>query len=168
MLRSLDSGARPIRRRAILRRLGWSGLFFIGAPLASGVSAERAVYRGGTLAVPQQDDSGVPLTSDPAAFVFRHERGELRVAYSQINLLEYGQKAGRRLGLSIAVSPLFLLSKKHRHYLTIGFRDEAGEQQAAVFELGKKTVRSTLAGLEARTGVRVEYENEQARQAARR
>jgi hypothetical protein len=168
MLRSFASGARPIRRRAILRRLGLSGFVFVGAPLAGGVAAERAIYRGGTLAAPRQDEAGVPLTSDPVAFVFRHERGELRVAYSQVNLLEYGQKAGRRLGLSIAVSPLFLLSKKHRHYLTIGFRDEAGEQQAAVFELGKKTVRSTLAGLEARTGIRIEYENEQARQAARR
>jgi len=92
----------------------------------------------------------------------------LRIPYESVNLLEYGQQAGRRLLLSITVSPLFLLSKKHRHYLTIGFVDDNEQQQAAVFELGKKIVRSTLSGLEARTGRRVEYENEEARTAARR
>ena len=102
------------------------------------------------------------------AFLFRYDDGELRIPYGQVNLLEYGQKAGRRLALAIAVSPLFLLSKRHRHYLTIGFMDADGRQQAAVFELGKKIVRSTLSGLEARTGRRVEYENEEARTAARR
>ena len=66
------------------------------------------------------------------------------------------------------VSPLFLLSKKRRHYLTIGYVDERGRQQAVVFELGKKIVRSTLIGLEARTGLTVDYENEEARLAARR
>ena len=88
--------------------------------------------------------------------------------YDGVNSLEYGQKAGRRLGLAIVVSPLFLLSKKRRHYLTIGYLDEAGDQQAAVFELGKKIVRSTLAGLEARTGLAVDYETEEARRAAKR
>ena len=77
-------------------------------------------------------------------------------------------QAGRRLGLAIVLSPLFLLSKKRRHYLTIGYIDQQGEQQAAVFELGKRIVRSTLAALEAKTGLRVEYEDEKARQAARR
>jgi hypothetical protein len=113
-------------------------------------------------------DAGRPSTRGPEAFSFRYDEGELRIPYEQFNLLEYGQKAGRRLGLAIIVSPLFLLSKKRRHYLTIGYRDERGEQQAAVFELGKKIVRATLAGLEARTGLEVDYENEEARQAARR
>ena len=72
------------------------------------------------------------------------------------------------MGLAITVSPLFLLSKKRRHYLTIGYLDREGAQQAAVFELGKKIVRTTLAGLEARTGLLVDYESEEARRAARR
>jgi len=136
--------------------------------LAAGVPAKKAVYRGGTLdrvAVPQ---AGTVRSTGSDSFVFEWDAGELRVPYDGVNSLEYGQKAGRRLGLAIVVSPLFLLSKKRRHYLTIGYLDEAGDQQAAVFELGKKIVRSTLAGLEARTGLAVDYETEEARRAAKR
>ena len=79
--------------------------------------------------------------------------------------IEYGQNAGRRLGLAIVVSPLFLLSKKRRHFLTVHFVDPRGASQAAVFELGKKIVRTTLAALEARTGLSIEYEDEEARKA---
>jgi hypothetical protein len=156
------------RRRAILFSLPASGLALFPTSALAGVSAEKAVYRGGTLDAPQPADSGRASTSDSEAFFFRYGDGELRIPYDQVDLLEYGQKAGRRLGLAIVVSPLFLLSKKRRHYLTIGYRDADGEQQAAVFELGKKIVRATLAGLEARTGLEVDYENEEARQAARR
>jgi len=168
MRRQRSSAARTNRRRAILLCLAPPGLALLPSRLLAGVPSEKAVYRGGTLAQPEPADTGLPSTSGPEAFTFRYDGGMLRIPYEQVNLLEYGQKAGRRLGLAIVVSPLFLLSKKRRHYLTIGYVDEQGEQQAAVFELGKKIVRSTLAGLEARTGVAVDYENEQARQAARR
>ncbi len=69
------------------------------------------------------------------------------------------------MGLAIAFSPVFPLSRKRRHYLTIGYIDVEGNQQAAVFELGKKIVRTTLAGLEARSGLKVEFEDEKARRA---
>jgi hypothetical protein len=84
-----------------------------------------------------------------------------------VNSLEYGQKAGRRLGLSIALSPLFLLSKKRRHYLTVGFLDAEAQQQAVIFELGKNIVRATLAGLEAQTGLKIEFDDEEARRSSR-
>lgn len=116
----------------------------------------------------QVPETGVVSSNAPGYFVFLWGEGELRIPYEGVNSLEYGQNAGRRLGLAIVVSPLFLLSKKRRHYLTIGFQDESGKQQAAVFELGKKIVRSTLAGLEARTGLAVDYESEEARRSARR
>jgi hypothetical protein len=160
--------ARMNRRRAIRCCLSASGLALIADNLEAGVPSGKAVYRGGTLDRLKPADAGRASTSGPEAFTFRYEAGELRIPYEAVNLLEYGQKAGRRLGLAIMVSPLFLLSKKRRHYLTIGYQDEQGAQQAAVFELGKKIVRSTLAGLEARTGLAVDYENEEARQAARR
>jgi hypothetical protein len=138
------------------------------SPRLWAVGAGDAVYRGGSLEAPSPPVSGRISAQGEQALLFRYDGGELRIPYESVNLLEYGQKAGRRLGLAIAVSPLFLLSKRHRHYLTIGFIDERDQQQAAVFELGKKVVRSTLAGLEARTGRQVEFENEEARTAARR
>jgi hypothetical protein len=168
MLGKRLAAARLSRRRAIRWSLRPLGLALATFDLHAGVPSEKAVYRGGTLDGLDAADEGRPSTSGPEAFTFRYDGGELRIPYSQVNLLEYGQKAGRRLGLAIVVSPLFLLSKKRRHYLTIGYVDADGEQQAAVFELGKRIVRATLAGLEARTGLEVDYENEQARQAARR
>lgn len=159
------------RPRAQLRRKLLAilcGPLLSSAPLLGGAPAGKAVYRGGSLPSPAAPASGEALANGERNFVFRYDGGELRIPYASVNLLEYGQQAGRRLALAITVSPLFLLSKKRRHYLTIGFVDADQKQQAAVFELGKKIVRSTLAGLEARTGRRVEYENEEARTAARR
>ncbi|HZS49778.1 MAG TPA: hypothetical protein VFA54_02880, partial [Bryobacterales bacterium] len=56
-------------------------------------------------------------------------------------------------------------SKKRRHFLTVNFLDERGQQQAIVLELGKSIVRRTLASLEARTGKRIEYQDDEARRA---
>ena len=72
-----------------------------------------------------------------------------------------------RLGLAIVVNPLLFFSKKRRHFLTVGYQDGDGKQQAAVFELGKDVVRVTLATLEARTGRKIEYEDEDARNSGR-
>ncbi|MBI3666446.1 MAG: hypothetical protein HY236_09535, partial [Acidobacteria bacterium] len=61
--------------------------------------------------------------------------------------------------------PILLLSKKRRHYLTINYLDAQDRQQAMVLELGKNIVRTTLASLEARTGKRIEYQDDEARRA---
>lgn len=156
---------------AVQRRdfIALPALACLAAPTArAGVPSKKATYRGGTLESLEPSTTGVLLTTGREALVFRWDSGELRVLYADVNSLEYGQKSGRRLGLAMTLSPLFLLSKKRRHYLTIGFLDGDGRQQAAVFELGKKIVRTLLAGLEARTGLRMEYETEQARRADKR
>jgi len=104
----------------------------------------------------------VPV-SDLFTFVFDYKGGQLSIPYEKINDIEYGQKAGRRVGLAIAISPWLLLSKKRKHFLTIGYLDESDKQQAGVFELGKDIVRVTLASLEARTGKKIDYQDEEAR-----
>ncbi len=135
--------------------------------IEAGVPGKAALYRGGTLPIPEAT-RGKVSTLDPVLFSFRHKFGDLKIPYTQVNALEYGQKASRRLGLAIVVSPVFLLSKKRKHYLTINYVDNDGFQQAAVFEIGKKIIRTTLAGLEARTGRKVEYQDEEARKASER
>ena len=137
----------------------------ISPALLAGIPSKKAVYRGGTLSTIRLSTAGAVTTTDSRHFVFRHEKGELRIRYDSINSLEYGQKSARRLGLAIAISPLFLLTKKRNHYLTLSFFDAEGNQQAVVLELGKKIVRTTLAGLSARSGLKVEFENEKAREA---
>jgi len=137
----------------------------ISPALLAGIPGKKAVYRGGTISVIRLSTAGAVTTTDSRHFVFRHEKGELRIRYDSINSLEYGQKSARRLALAITISPLFLLTKKRKHYLTLSFFDAEGNQQAVVLELGKKIVRTTLAGLSARSGLKVEFENEKAREA---
>jgi hypothetical protein len=158
-----------MHRRQVFR--SFAAVFLANATspaLLAGIPSTKAVYRGGTLSRPKPSTTGTVTTTVEEDFIFRYAEGELRVAYSGINSIEYGQKAGRRLGLAIALSPAFLLSKKRRHYLTLGYVDKDEKQQAAVFELGKEIVRITLAGLEARTGLKVSFENEEARKASKR
>ena len=61
----------------------------------------------------------------------------------------------RRLLLAIAISPVFLLSKARKHFFTIGYTDEDGNQQAMVFRVDKNGIRAALVSLEARTGVKI-------------
>ena len=133
--------------------------------LLGGTPSHKAVYRGGTVATLQQNTEGAVTTTNEQYLTFAYKKGQLSVPYDHVNFIEYGQKAGRRLGLALVVSPVLLLSKKRRHYLTVNFIDEQGRQQAMVLELGKRIVRSTLASLEARTGKKIEYQDDEARRA---
>ena len=68
-----------------------------------------------------------------------------------------------RVAVAVLVSPFALFSKKRNHYLTITYTDEAGAEQAAVFELGKDIIRTTLKVLEVRSKKEIEYQDEEAR-----
>ena len=56
-----------------------------------------------------------------------------------------------------------MLSKKRRHYLTVGYKDDSGKDEVAVLEIGKDIVRTTLAIMETRSGKKIEYQHEEAR-----
>jgi hypothetical protein len=129
----------------------------------AGLGNKKTMYVGGTVTAIKEGDEGTSSTQSEKVFEFDYKDGKLTIPYERINDLEYGQKAGRRIGLAIAVSPLLLFSKKRKHFLTIGYQDENDKQQAAVFELGKEVVRTTIASLEARTGKKVDYQDEEAR-----
>lgn len=132
------------------------------------VDSRKAQYIGGTLTQVADKAEGPVDIKQEAAFVFAPEHGTpLSIPYGSVAALEYGQKAGRSVTQALLISPLTLFHKKRHHYLTITFHDEAGKEQAAVFELGKNITRTTLAGLEVRTGKKVEYQDEEARKAGR-
>jgi hypothetical protein len=97
--------------------------------------------------------------------VFRCKGGEVRVAYQRVNTLEYGQNVSRRYAAALLVSPILLLSKTRKHYVTMGYVDAEGKQQVLVFRVEKGDIRSVLASLQARTGRRVEYQDDDARKA---
>jgi hypothetical protein len=129
----------------------------------AGLNSKKALYVGGTIPSLAQGTEGTASAQDEKIFVFDYKGGKLSIPYEKINDLEYGEKAGRRLGLAIVVSPLFLFSKKKKHFLTLGYTDDNDKQEAGVFELGKDVIRVTLASLEARTGRKVDYQDEEAR-----
>lgn len=129
----------------------------------AGLGSDKTAYIGGTENQIKDGTEGTSSAKDEKRFVFEYKDGKLEIPYDQVNDLEYGQRAGRRLGLALAISPWLLLSHKRKHFLTIGWKDEQDKQHAAVLELGKSVVRTTLATLEARTGKKVEYQDDEAR-----
>ncbi len=132
-------------------------------PVFAGLGSNKTMYIGGTVTSIKDGTEGKSSTADEKIFTFQYPSGKLAIPYERINSLEYGQKAGRRVGVAIAVTPFAIFSKKRKHFLTVGYLDENDKQQAAVFELGKNIVRVTLATLEARSGRKIEYQDEEAR-----
>lgn len=141
-------------------------LFLLEAGLWAGIGGDKAVYVGGTATI-VKDKEAVLNVSDEKVVAYT----DWKVPYEKITALSYGQHAGRRVGATVALGVTtlgigalpVLFSKKRRHYLTIEYLDDAGKQQAAIFEVGKDAVRTTLKTLEVRTGKKVEYEDEEAR-----
>jgi hypothetical protein len=136
-------------------------------PLLAEERGGRAEYVGGTVAALPGKTAGVILTTGGQFMRFRTKAGSVHIPYAQVNLLEYGQKVERRYVLAILVSPVLLFSKKRQHFLTVGYTDEEGRQQALIFRLDKGDVRSVLVSLEVKTGRKVEYQDEEARKAGK-
>ena len=131
--------------------------------LLAGESGSRASYVGGTVPGLAGGTDGILQLTGEDSLLFRTRKATLEIPYEKVNLLEYGQKASRRFAAAILVSPMLLLSKSRKHYLTVGYTDADGQQQAVVFRIDKNHVRPVLAGLEAKTGRKVEYQDNEAR-----
>ena len=128
----------------------------------------KAQFIGGTLSgVSAKSSARVDMTGADA-MLFRCDKTETSIAYRRINNVEYGQNVSRRYAAAVLISPLLLLSKSRKHYVTIGYSDAEGKQQALVFRVEKGDIRSLLASLEARTGRRIEYQDDEARKAGNR
>ena len=130
-------------------------------------SGSRVEYVGGTRPDIPANNSGDIRVTDEVYFVFVSNHTKVKIPYERINLLEYGQKVDRRYIVAVVISPLFLLAKKRQHFLTVGFQDDDGRQQAMVFRVDKSDVRMTLVALEARTGQRVQYQDDESRMAGK-
>jgi hypothetical protein len=140
---------------------------FVCCSLLAGSKGSRAEYAGGTILQIPDGCSGSIQAVDEQFFVFYSKKARWRVPYDRINLIEYGQKVDRRYMAAVLVSPLFLLSKKRQHFLTVGYTDEQGRQQAMIFRVDKTDIRMILVALEARTGRRVEFQDDEARKAGK-
>ncbi len=127
------------------------------------VRGKEVMYVGGTIPnLPEGTVGGLDTTQEKA-LVFESPKGKFEIPYENVTSLEYGQKAGRRLGVAITLTIWALFSKKRKHFLTIGFTDENDKPQGVVLELPKGTAKTIITVIEARSGKKVEYESEEAR-----
>jgi len=150
-------------------RLYWVAL--TGAALALALTAAepgvKAQFVGGTVSgISSHCGARLDLTGTESLH-FRCGKTELEIPYSKVNTVEYGQNVSRRYAAAILISPVLLLSKSRKHFVTLGYVDPAGKQQALVIRVDKGDIRSVLIGLEARTGRRVEYQDGEARKAGK-
>lgn len=147
-----------------MRALAFIACLFASAFIASANhSGSRAEYIGGTRPDIPANNSGDIKVTDQVYFIFVSKNTQIKVPYERINLLEYGQKVDRRYIAAVVISPLFLLAKKRKHFLTVGFQDDDGKQQAMVFQVDKNDIRLTLVALEAHTGQEVRFQDDEAR-----
>jgi hypothetical protein len=135
--------------------------------IAVAANPNRVDYIGGTVETLTAGHAGSLDLTDTHFLAVYTKNAQLRVPYERVELLEYGQKVDRRLVLALAISPIFLISKEHKHFLTIGFRDEEGNHQAMLFRVDKNSIRAALVSLEARTGLKIQYQDDEARKAGK-
>jgi hypothetical protein len=147
--------------RAILALLALAPL------LGAGSIGSRVLYVGGTVAgVSGKVDARID-TVGPESLHFSARGTTVDIPYREINTLEYGMRVSRRYMEAVLISPLFLVAKRRTHFLSIGYTDAEGRQQAMVLQVDKDTIRPLLVTLEARTGRKIEFQDEEARKAGK-
>ncbi len=137
-------------KRAALALLALSSL------LQAGGNGSRVLYVGGTVAGVQSKSSGRIELDQAESMTLTIQNRSIQVSYQNVNTLEYGMRVSRRYMEAVLISPVFLVAKRRTHFLTIGYSDAEGRQQAVVLQVGKDEIRPLLVSLEARTGRKIE------------
>ena len=148
----------------------WAAWFatILALPVLADEPGVKAELVGGTVAeLPAKSNVVLDLTGSDRLLFRSSQKNTLEVPYNKVNTVEYGQNVSRRYAAAVLISPVLLLSKSRKHFVTLGYIDSEGRQQALVFRVGKGDIRGLLTGLEARTGRRVEYQDGEARKAGK-
>lgn len=131
------------------------------ATFASGpawaLDPRKAMYVGGTVSsLPPGRVEGSLDCGGAAAmsFVAVKDGSSVAVQWKSIQDLEYGPRVPPRwkAAKSLASLPSFMSKKGRKRYVTIGYKDYAGADQAVVFELGDEIIRRTLTALKDKSG----------------
>jgi hypothetical protein len=148
-------------------RLCLVAMLVLPSLLSAADTGARVRYAGGTVAgIPNKSDLRIAM-GDAENIRLETRSGTLLIPVRDVTTLEYGLRVSRRYLEAVLLSPAFLLAKKKAHFLTLGFTDAEGHQQAIVLEVGSGDIRGLLVSLEARTGRRVEFQDEEARKAGK-
>jgi hypothetical protein len=135
--------------------------------LWAGAAGGQAEYVGGTSAIFAEKTGGRLVTAGSEALRFESKSKSVEIPYDRIHTIEYGQQVNRRYVSALLISPLLLLAKARKHFVTVGYNDGEGRAQALIFRVAKADVRVVLVGLEARTGRKVAYQDDEARKAGK-
>jgi hypothetical protein len=122
---------------------GLLGVVFMAVEFVmAGVDADKPVDVGGTASLQKRTQSVLGVSNDKLI-----KFDAWQTPYDKITALDYGEHVGRHwafaaLGL-YGVLPI-LHAKKRHHYLTVEYTDDSGTAQAAIFEVGKDSIRTVL------------------------
>ena len=102
------------------------------------------------------------LNSEKKSIEFLDEKGASAVSiqYDSIKSILYEKSSTPRYAEAVIISPLFLLSRSKKHYLTVQYTDAAGVGEFVIFHLDKGNAREAIAKTEAETGKSVERAEE--------
>ena len=78
-------------------------LLLVAQPFLAAVRGNKTMYVGGTIKQIPEKTMGTFDVSGDAAAAFHSDKGEFAIPFNKITSLEYGQKAGRRVGVAIAI-----------------------------------------------------------------
>jgi hypothetical protein len=131
------------------------------------LDSKKAMFVGGTITTKLKEGTEGKLdTSSDTVLKFIPDKGKgepAELPYAQVASIEYGQKASHRIKTALLLSPWTLFSKKRCHYYSLMWKDDAGKDQGIVLEVGKDLVRSIGIVLEARTGKKIEFQDDEAK-----
>jgi hypothetical protein len=131
------------------------------APFGSGpvwaLDPHKAMYVGGTVSSlpPGRVEGSLDFGGAAAmSFVAVKDGASVSVQWKAIQDLEYGPQVPQKwkAAKSMKSLPSFMSKKGRKHYVTIGYKDFAGADQAVVFELGDAIIRRTLTALKEKSG----------------
>jgi len=129
------------------------------------VAAERfacAEYFAATPAGQKKAEAGVrgTLVFDPSSkkVEFLNPQGTpaFSINYDAIRAIQYERTGHPRYVAAVLISPVFLLTRSTKHYLTIEYIDQSGGVQSVIVRLNKKNAREAVATATAQTSRSVE------------
>ncbi|HEV2135389.1 MAG TPA: hypothetical protein VGR47_14235 [Terracidiphilus sp.] len=125
-------------------------LVFLSATNAFGVTGSEVMYVGGSVEGLKPGDIGTFDTRPEKDLDFVSNGRRVSVAYDKIQKIQYRKEVAHHFGVALAIAVALIKKRERKHFITLSFTNEAGEQQAALFEVSKRAPQSLLAVLAAR------------------
>ena len=133
------------------------------APTLRGQSLFSKVKIMNAYGAAKEGDRGrLVVAADKISFVKRDkQRNEyFWIPLKSVTEIFYSRVSGRRIGAAILISPLLLLTKGRKHYMTLTFDDGVDNVGAVEFKLHKSNYRGVLRSVEQVTGKIMKYDQE--------